>query len=114
MGGAMAMEWDVLRVNAELLDEELKALGLACYAGLSTGGGKVRVHLAGEWTKADEEKIFEAVRVHKPDELSKRERRERDRRDLAAGLAKPWASWTDADKDRFLRLLAQEVIDGEI
>lgn len=108
MGGAMEMEWDALKVNPERLDEELRALGIGAYAGLSTGGGKVRVHLVGEWTEADQATIRAAVERHDPAEKSRRQQAVEARQAALAALRKPWQAWTGDDKDAFLRLAAAE------
>jgi hypothetical protein len=108
MAGVIDLVVERSEVNPERLAEELAALGIAAYRGVSTGGGRVRVHVAPGLSEADRAAIRSAVLRHNRAAQSAQQKAAAARGAARAGLRKAWPAWTDADKDVFLRLLAAE------
>lgn len=108
MAGVIDLVVERGEVNPERLAEELAALGIAAYRGVSTGGGRVRVHVAPGLPEADRAAIRSAVLRHDRAVLSAQQKVAAVRGAARTGLRKAWPAWTGADKDAFLRLLAAE------
>ncbi len=93
-------------VNIGLLHEQLRAALGDVFLGVSTGqAGRVRVHVRGGEAKASEAVIASVVAAHDARAESKAQAEERERRASVGRLRKPFAQWTAADKDEYLRLL---------
>lgn len=106
---AEELVFELKPVNPEVLHAELAmALGVA-YASLSTGRGLVRIHLA-EGTIAEEVKgaALAVVEAHDAGKLTSSRQAEADRVARLEALSKPWAQWTAADREEFLRILAEQ------
>lgn len=108
MDGVIDLVVERADANPERLAEELAGLGIAAYRGVSTGGGRVRVHVAPGLPDAGRAAIRAAVERHDPARQSHQQQVAAARRAALDGLRKAWPEWTGADKDTFLRLLAAE------
>jgi hypothetical protein len=109
MAGLIELVYEKSAVNPALLHEELAvALGNKL-AGISTGQGKVRVHVLDTIQDAERALIEPIILAHDSKKLTAGQQAEADQAAKMNALSKPWASWTAVDKDELLRLLAEKL-----
>jgi len=107
MAGLIELAYENSAVNPALLHEELEAALGNKLAGISTGQGKVRVHVLDTIQDAERALIEPIVQAHDAKKLTARQQAEADQAAKREALRKPWATWTATDKDDLLRLLAE-------
>lgn len=109
----ITLEFERADTNIALLHEQLKAvLGDNC-TGVSTGNGRVRVHILPDTPPEVRDLAGPVVTAHDPAARTPAQQKETEREALLGALRKPWATWTPLEKDRFLCLLAERLGIGE-
>jgi hypothetical protein len=99
-------------VNPELLHNEITAVLGSNLIGVSTGPEKqLRVHLHDDTPAADQALVAGIVAAHDSAQLTDRQKRLNSHAAFIATLHKPWNHWNANEKDDFLRLLADQLLD---
>jgi hypothetical protein len=107
MAGVIALEFIREEVNPSLLREECAAALGTKFVGISRAGARLRAHVLDSTTRLDRARIEAIVRAHDPSRLSTEQQQNVAQAALMEALRKPWREWSAADKDLFLRALAQ-------
>lgn len=107
MAEVLELVYSMKDVNPGLLHEEMgEALGEALI-GVSWGPvGVLRVHVRSAVDGVLRAKADGVIAAHDARGESKGQRERRLRREAVGRLRKPWAEWTQEDKDAYLGLLA--------
>jgi hypothetical protein len=109
MAGLIEFTYEKEAINPALLHEELATVLGSKLAGISTGQGRVRVHVLDTIQDAERALIEPIVLAHDAKKLTARQQAEADQAAKMNALSKPWASWTAVDKDELLRLVAEKM-----
>ncbi|MBN1963308.1 MAG: hypothetical protein JW910_01595 [Anaerolineae bacterium] len=100
-------------INLPALHAALAAALRERLIGISTESGgagvRIRVHLDEAAPAADEDTARTIIETHDAAIFTPDQQAEADRAAILAGLDKPWAEWTPADKDIFLHVLAGQM-----
>lgn len=109
MGKMVELTYEKSPVNTAKLHEELAAALGEQFGGISTGKGKVRVHIQEDMPQAKQDLIASIVAAHDASKLSAAQQADADRAAQLEALSKPWAEWTAQDQADFVRILAEQM-----